>query len=72
MHALQDRDLVPGDNLDGLVQAATELKNGGAEMPRFFYRSAAVRYLSPDGERQPAGGQRAAWQSLPYSETLPV
>ena len=35
----------------------------------FFYRRAAVRYLSPDGERQSAGGQRTAWQPIPCYET---
>ena len=31
-----------------------------------FYRIAAVRYVSPDGERQSAGVQRAVWPPTPF------
>ena len=38
---------------------AKALRNKFPAAPLLFYLRAAVRYLSPDGERQPAGGQRA-------------
>ena len=40
----------------------------------FFYRRAAVRYLSPDGERQHAEGQRAAYEihSSSYAALCPI